>query len=306
MPDIVIPDDKAGTVYITPKMHNKLKHYVRACKTEVHGYGNFGLDEDNDLIIKELFPIPEQIASGAEVETSEAAMYEMIKSPYSRRCNFQWHSHVDFAAFWSHQDELCISQLLQTRITSLLSIVMNKKGEYKCRLDVKAPMHIQVPMHTRFIMPSIGLKDMEKIEKELDAKLLSRAEYALKHAVEHRGSEDADIIDLGEDGTGRALAIFQARERASRNGRVAYATMGSYRSGSRTGLSFDEEGSHFEEISPSMSESGWCIVDGTVSRIKDSKWLSGEFNKLRQKELGNGRSEHTPASGNNGQEDIPF
>lgn len=83
--------------------------------------------------IYKLAPLTKQVASGAEVDNFPNDLLEDESYDISDMM-VQWHSHVNMNVFWSGTDEKCIKDTLKLTKT-LISIVVNIFGEYKCRVD---------------------------------------------------------------------------------------------------------------------------------------------------------------------------
>ena len=93
------------------------------------------------LIIDEVF-VPKQENSSGSTEMDEDSLADYIMSLADRNNGDEgrvlaWiHSHVNMGVFWSGTDTSNIAALLKLSNKYLISIVYNKKHEYRCRLDV--------------------------------------------------------------------------------------------------------------------------------------------------------------------------
>jgi hypothetical protein len=81
-----------------------------------------------------------------------------------------WHSHVNFQAFWSGTDTDTIDDFdtEEDKGNWFLSIVGNKKGEYKTRLDVFKPFR-----YTFEELP-VELEIDEELDKEIDEEMRAK------------------------------------------------------------------------------------------------------------------------------------
>lgn len=171
---------------MTTKLQIPLEHYERimayskACDVEVHGFGRF---DSKSRSVEELYPLFAQEASGVEVETSESTLRALTVSEFSGKMNLHWHSHVDMGVFWSSTDEDCIASIGQSFVASrrgspfLYSIVVNRKREYKCRLDVFYPIHITLNDIQLETFWNLSESELNKIQKEVRTKV-KKKQYA--------------------------------------------------------------------------------------------------------------------------------
>jgi proteasome lid subunit RPN8/RPN11 len=114
----------------------KILEYAQQCPTEISGFGSIIVNENDEVEVNELFPLLPQVCTGVETDPD---LTSLVVSPYSKRVGLWWHSHVNMGCFWSGTDDKCIESLGETSLKYLLSIVVNKKGEYRCRFDYFKP-----------------------------------------------------------------------------------------------------------------------------------------------------------------------
>jgi proteasome lid subunit RPN8/RPN11 len=124
-PKVVIPRD----------VWDKMMSYVLACPVEVNGFGYTEI-RDGVIYVTDVF-ILAQTVSAAHAETDPRALDEHLT--YMREAGmdpgcmrFQWHSHVNMDAYFSGTDLENINNWVGNL---LVSVVVNKLGEYSCRLD---------------------------------------------------------------------------------------------------------------------------------------------------------------------------
>lgn len=97
--------------------------------SEIAGWAHYKEDRG----IYKLAPLTKQEAKRSEVDNFPNDLLEDESYDISDMM-VQWHSHVDMNVFWSATDEKCIKDTLKLTKT-LISIVVNIFGEYKCRVD---------------------------------------------------------------------------------------------------------------------------------------------------------------------------
>lgn len=123
----------------------KMMAYVINCPTEING---FGLVEVRDDIIrvKDVF-ILDQVASPGHAEVDHDALthfiHEMVLSGTGNpgSIKFQWHSHVNMESYFSPTDTANIERWPGDW---LISLVVNKRGEFRCRLDIFEPFRVEI------------------------------------------------------------------------------------------------------------------------------------------------------------------
>ncbi len=83
----------------------------------------------------------DQVCSAASTELSQEALATfLVTHPQPELVRAWIHSHGRLGVFWSQQDEACIEGLAND--TYLVSIVVNKKREWKARIDVWQPFRL--------------------------------------------------------------------------------------------------------------------------------------------------------------------
>ena len=68
------------------------------------------------------------------LDLQEALAKVLVTHPAPQNVRAWVHSHARLGVFWSQQDEACIEGLAND--ACLISIVVNKKREFKARIDV--------------------------------------------------------------------------------------------------------------------------------------------------------------------------
>lgn len=99
------------------------------------------------LKVTEVFLV-NQKNTGASTELDDHALGELCMKLASEgngdegRLKAWIHSHANMDVYWSPTDETCITGLLLSNESHVVSIVVNKKGEHRTRLDVVHPAKI--------------------------------------------------------------------------------------------------------------------------------------------------------------------
>ena len=159
-------------VYIDARAKEKLGHYVALAKGEVSGLGLVTemRDDKGNLVgfMVDDLCLLRQVSGSASTELDDAAVAALLTELDGDgadigRVRLWWHSHGDLGVFWSTTDEECAAGLANSRY--FVSIVVNKKGDVKCRVDLYDPFRVvmdDVPVET--LMPDFGLLEQCKAE----------------------------------------------------------------------------------------------------------------------------------------------
>lgn len=134
-------------IAIDAKVMHQMFEYAAFAKhiygSEIAGYGHY---RETDGIYK-LAPLTKQIVTGGDVDAFPSAIINDVKYDISDMI-VQWHSHVEMDTFFSGTDQKNIKDMLKL-YPMLISIVVNVKGEYRARLDIR---QVSYGKH-KFILP---------------------------------------------------------------------------------------------------------------------------------------------------------
>ncbi len=142
-------------VVISFDAFQKMMFFVDSCPYEISGFGIVE-ESGSTLSIKEVFLVKQSTSSqGLHVETDQKAFNEFVGRLAKNggdpgKLKFQWHSHANSRVFFSCEDVDTIRAYL---CDYMISCVLNKKGEHRCRIDIfkplkvslDSPLHIQLP-----------------------------------------------------------------------------------------------------------------------------------------------------------------
>ena len=99
----------------------------------------------------------DQVCTAASTELDQMALAKFLCRHDKPEAVRAWiHSHGNLGTFWSDQDEECIAGLANESF--LVSIVVNKRHELRCRLDVFAPVRLtldEVELEVRALRPEL-------------------------------------------------------------------------------------------------------------------------------------------------------
>jgi hypothetical protein len=170
---MIISCEKNPEVYITQEAKSHLDAYVDICPDEISGLGHV-TRKGNVLTIESILLFTQEVSSGStDLDGDDVAKFiqEAIQGGQDpSTLKLWWHSHVNMGTFWSGTDTSTIDRFLNGW---MLSIVTNKKREYKTRLDIYEPSPI------RIIMDDLHLY----VQSETDTTLIKRLETEVRQKV---------------------------------------------------------------------------------------------------------------------------
>lgn len=160
-----------STIYFTPRAMAKLQAYVSMSDGEVSGIGRVERLDSEDFLITEIILL-EQESGWASTELDDEALTGFLEELISKgedpgAYKLWWHSHGNAPVYWSvTDDETC--RRFQNRW--MLSVVVNKRGECKGRIDVYEPIHLAGELPVRIYTP-LEEGELEAIKEELQQKV---------------------------------------------------------------------------------------------------------------------------------------
>jgi proteasome lid subunit RPN8/RPN11 len=158
-------------VLIRPAAFAKLQAYIDLCEMEISGLGSVEL-VGNDLLVTDLFILEQQVSPGAtELDAAQISNF-LIQLVMDGRdpadLKLWWHSHVRMPAFWSETDE---HTAINFGNDWMLSIVGNKFGDYRCRLDIYKPEPVTLDGLELRVVPEPDKRLRDSIEQEIKRKV---------------------------------------------------------------------------------------------------------------------------------------
>lgn len=158
----------APRIFITMQAFQKMKCFESLVPHEINGFGVVEQIENNFLIV-DTFILKQEALDSTFVETDPKAfntfIYEMIKKYQdpSKIC-LQWHSHVDGEVFFSSED---IDTITGYMTDFMISLVINKHGQYKCRLDLFKPLFLSIEVPMYIVLPKLNESIIEGCRKDV-------------------------------------------------------------------------------------------------------------------------------------------
>lgn len=182
---------------------NKLMAYCRYSKpNEVGGLAHAEI-VNGKMVISNPFILDQEVSGGA-FEIDRKALVKFISEyPDIHKVRCIWHSHVDMSAFFSGCDReasnqlASLGQMMQGDNAWFVSLVVNVRGDYECKVDIFKPLQCS-------LAADIGLiaKD-DEVERQVKAMCRERkyhysggeGYYGQRQFTEHR--TEGGVIVVG-------------------------------------------------------------------------------------------------------------
>ncbi len=170
-------------IVIQSQAWEKIMQYTDLAIGEISGLGKVE-KIDGHLTVTDV-EIFEQETSGAHstIPTEALAKFQddvVRKGGSMKNYTLWWHSHAHMGVFFSGTDTSTIDG--STEFPYLVSLVVNKKGEYKARFDIHHPVHL--------IADNVDVEILDGDEDDVD---IMGARLVLKDLLEKRNSTIKDL-----------------------------------------------------------------------------------------------------------------
>jgi hypothetical protein len=204
-------------VIISKLASQKIHEWTDLAPGEISGLGVVDTVKNDEgfyeLHVKDVWLLKQE-CTGHDTELDDGAVADLMiqwmdeGEGNDQKPLFWWHSHVNMGVFWSGTDDQCVRNLIDGAHDEpgrfLLSTVVNKRGEFKTRMDMAYPFHQKTDdMQTTF-------KDLNKSEedgwKDI-AKAFVASKYDFKEGSTERTKENfhassQEMISLFADWAG--------------------------------------------------------------------------------------------------------
>lgn len=148
-------DAKHLKVLIERHCWQKMNGWCKAASSEVSGMGLAKI-VDGSFVVYDVF-LPKQYCSSGYTELDDRAnarlqqrLYRMGKDLTHYR--FWWHTHYNFNVFWSGTDDNNAEELARANGEWELSLVINQKGEWRCRVDFMKQIHPMLNYEAHYLV----------------------------------------------------------------------------------------------------------------------------------------------------------
>lgn len=140
---------KPPQVFITLAALKKIQCFVRLAQGEINGLGLVERWGD-DFLITDAFILKQKATPGG-VETDPMALNSFVaECEAPSKLKFQWHSHGNGGVGFSLMD---IETIEGYTSDFMISLVLNKQGRYRCRLDLYQPFYLGFEVPLLVIVP---------------------------------------------------------------------------------------------------------------------------------------------------------
>ena len=178
-------DESVPTLTVPINVWQKLQAYVELCPIEINGFGVINQIGPDDFELEDVF-IFEQTASDVHVTVSAEVMHSQLYQLSQTGLDlstirFQWHSHVSMGAYMSSTD---LDNIESYPGDWMISLVINKFGDFEVRLDVLRPLRLTLPVSV-------------VLEANFDEALLAELKDEILEKVK---DEDGRLLRKGRDG----------------------------------------------------------------------------------------------------------
>jgi proteasome lid subunit RPN8/RPN11 len=169
-------------IQLTLEAAQRLRTFVSLAPYEISGLGS--VTRDGNVFLVDRVYLLEQECSYAETTLDDKALRDFViegekeEPGFSEGINLWFHSHADMGCFWSETDNATVERLKNESF--LVSLVLNKKGDVRARIDTWEPLRVtldKVPVKIEF--PNNDLAHEECV-KEFEDKVKTRSYASYK------------------------------------------------------------------------------------------------------------------------------
>ena len=196
-------------IQMTYPAYQKLWYFIRECDQEISGFGkvrDISPEEGGEQVLEiydiETFP---QEVSGVHATIDDEALALFLTEKVANdedvsEYRVWWHSHVNMQAFFSGTDTGTID--VSREFPYLISIVGNKRGEFKTRIDIFHPLRFT--QDTNFEVTGQDNEEILSWVRDEIATKISRSNYqqtipTSKPVIERDSTGDDELAWLGVD-----------------------------------------------------------------------------------------------------------
>jgi len=141
--------EKPPRVFIALEAMKKIQCFNHLVSGEITGLGTVE-KRGNDFLITDAFILKQKVSAGS-AELDPLALNQFVgKHSDPSKLKFQWHSHGSSSTFFSSTDKDTMKGLFSD---FMISLVMNKEGEYRCRLDLYKPFYVGLGVPLLVVLP---------------------------------------------------------------------------------------------------------------------------------------------------------
>jgi len=164
-------------IKITRVAFKKLFTYPKLVSGEIGGLGIVRTNGKSEFTIHDIL-LFEQDVSGTHTELDESSVAKLIMQMMDEKkdpseLKLWWHSHANMKAYWSGTDHGTCDKFGLTA-PWYVSIVVNKEGNYRMRLDVFKPFRLTIDSLTLEVVEDADDPFVDELRKEVAEKVSER------------------------------------------------------------------------------------------------------------------------------------
>jgi proteasome lid subunit RPN8/RPN11 len=185
-------------IYLEKKAAEKIAAYTNLCDIEIQGYGKIEIDEDGDIFITDAKICPQK-NTGVHTSLLDDGQLDFWMKLHKeegeddKKWKCHWHSHVDMGVFWSGEDKREISGSQESQ-EIYVSIVTNKKGEYKARVDFET-YNKDLKMKSKSFMDDVPVCVRPDPEKYNEITEIEKRIYKIEEKMEKVQNSHKEEVD---------------------------------------------------------------------------------------------------------------
>jgi hypothetical protein len=186
-------------VFIGPKAKRALDSYISICPDEISGLGEV-IRRGSDLLITSIVLFPQEVTIGStdlDQEQLQSFLFELVKTGQDpSRFKLWWHSHVYGECFWSSTDEATCGRFNNDW---MVSVVGNKYGKYRCRLDLFNPCRVTIDQLPLEVFDPVPADFRKAIEAEIATKVRRKKsikQYMSDFVGDQKGFDGGTILGV--------------------------------------------------------------------------------------------------------------
>lgn len=192
-------------IKVRPDAEKYVRAVIQECPGEVGGWGYLHRTDNGDFEIYKFVVLPQEASSGGvdfDDEGQHAELARAMDAGEIDNCRVSWHSHGNMSTFYSGTDEEAILKYKATGVPYLVSLIYNRQGEVKPRLDI---FDSSVVSHITF--SGDGLEYTVMLDRKSKSPIEVKAEQDVKKNV--RTSKVTSFYGYG-DGYGGSRALTRS------------------------------------------------------------------------------------------------
>ena len=197
-------DEAAGEtpkVLFLPDAWNKIRLFTDMAPGEVSGVGSVERRGGKFLVTDAFLIRPSGFSSGYvefDARAFNAFVREFIKNRKSPNSliKLQWHSHGNIGVSFSETDKDTIRGYPAGGIDFMISLVVNKKHQHRCRIDIFQPVYVGLDVSVYLVLPRPSSELEEFCRKEVAKKMGIFDKINCVFGKKHIGEPEDWIVPL--------------------------------------------------------------------------------------------------------------